>query len=469
MKCQKCGASLPDGNLYCHKCGEEYKIVPDFEPEIENSIARTMSFVGDSIEFKEDNVQPKESDNLSSENEGKRKWIYPGMVLAGCLLALMVIGILFFVNSDFYYRAAAQKAIEEQKYDVALEYYDKLRRRQPDNPSWYLEEARLELLYGDQDTAKQLAYRGINETDGSPELYLFLVDQLIHEKVYQDAYEILKNCPYEKIKDRYKEYDSYVGALSHESGNYDTIVKLSIKDSSKFVYYTTDGTIPDQSSLLYEEPIILGNGIHTVTLLPANEYGVLGEVVRKEYTVKTDIPMSPIVEPDSGELEEAVLISLQTEPGNKVFYTTDGSIPDHNSLVYEEAIPVPLGESTFNFIAISENGEKSEVIERKYLLRLSANISTMEAENILVNELIQREHILDQNGAIKDRYGVFRYFYKFPVKAEGRTFYVFEEHYLENLIDNPLRNYYGVDMISKEVFPLKKDFLGKYYLDIFKN
>ena len=469
MKCQKCGASLPDGNLYCHKCGEEYKIVPDFEPEIENSIARTMSHVGDSIDFREENEALKEAEYLPSEKEGKRKWIYSSIVFAGCLITLIIIGILLFRNSVFYYRTAAQKAINEQRYEDALEYYDKLRKKQQDNPSWYLEEAQLELLYGDQDTAKQLAYRGINETAGSPELYLFLVDQLIHEKAFQDAYEILKNCPYEKITDRYKEYDSYVGALSHESGTYDNIVKLVIKDSSKYVYYTTDGTVPEQSSFLYTEPIILGNGTHTITFLPFNEYGISGEVVRKEYTVTTDIPVAPVIEPESGELEEAALITIRIEPGSKVFYTTDGSIPDNGSQVYEEGIPIPLGESNFAFIAISDSGKKSEIINRKYHLKLSANLSIQDAEMILVDELIRREHILDNNGAIKDRYGVFRYFYKFPVKAEERTFYVFEEHYLENLIDNPLKNYYGVDIRNKEVVPLKKDFLGKYYLDIFKN
>ena len=34
---------MPDGYLLCDKCGEEIQIVPDFEPEIENSITETLS------------------------------------------------------------------------------------------------------------------------------------------------------------------------------------------------------------------------------------------------------------------------------------------------------------------------------------------------------------------------------------------------------------------------------------------
>ena len=43
MKCPKCGHELKEGHLICEICGEEIQIVPDFEPEIENSITETLS------------------------------------------------------------------------------------------------------------------------------------------------------------------------------------------------------------------------------------------------------------------------------------------------------------------------------------------------------------------------------------------------------------------------------------------
>ena len=50
MKCPDCGAEMAYGHLYCEKCGREIQIVPDFEPEIENSITETLSTVGEEIE-----------------------------------------------------------------------------------------------------------------------------------------------------------------------------------------------------------------------------------------------------------------------------------------------------------------------------------------------------------------------------------------------------------------------------------
>ena len=34
MKCPRCGSEMKDGMLFCEHCGEEIRIVQDFEPEI---------------------------------------------------------------------------------------------------------------------------------------------------------------------------------------------------------------------------------------------------------------------------------------------------------------------------------------------------------------------------------------------------------------------------------------------------
>ena len=43
MKCPKCGYEWTEGHLYCDNCGEEFRIVPDFEPEIEEEMNETLS------------------------------------------------------------------------------------------------------------------------------------------------------------------------------------------------------------------------------------------------------------------------------------------------------------------------------------------------------------------------------------------------------------------------------------------
>ena len=42
MKCEKCGAEIEEGKLYCEKCGYGIQIVPDYNPELEERIAKTL-------------------------------------------------------------------------------------------------------------------------------------------------------------------------------------------------------------------------------------------------------------------------------------------------------------------------------------------------------------------------------------------------------------------------------------------
>ena len=43
MKCPNCGNELKEGNLLCEHCGEEVKIVPDFDIELEDKLKESIS------------------------------------------------------------------------------------------------------------------------------------------------------------------------------------------------------------------------------------------------------------------------------------------------------------------------------------------------------------------------------------------------------------------------------------------
>ena len=73
MKCQKCGATLLGGHLYCDVCGAEYQIVPDFEPELEISMAKSLSGLSESIQEKEKEPVPdiQEKKSLEKRRRGR--------------------------------------------------------------------------------------------------------------------------------------------------------------------------------------------------------------------------------------------------------------------------------------------------------------------------------------------------------------------------------------------------------------
>ena len=171
-----------------------------------------------------------------------------------------------------------------------------------------------------------------------------------------------------------------------------------------------------------------------------------------------------MIEPESGIFEEAGFIAASSEEGTQVYYTTDGTIPTRESILYQKPIPMPLGESRFSFVAYSDSGLSGEVTDREYLLNIKTGISEEEAENLLVQELIKKGLILDKNGALLDRYGVYRYFYAYPIKIEESHYYVFEERYLENEINQRTGKLYAVDVMQGECYPLLRDKDGVYSL-----
>ena len=62
MNCPKCGTEIAEGSLYCTACGEDIHIVPDFEPEVEQSMRDTM-----------DQIVVELQDSQASEEQKSKK------------------------------------------------------------------------------------------------------------------------------------------------------------------------------------------------------------------------------------------------------------------------------------------------------------------------------------------------------------------------------------------------------------
>lgn len=459
MKCQKCGAQMVSGHLYCDICGAEYQIVPDFEPEIENSIAKSMSEISELIEEDAQKRKEKKS-NIKSFKVPSFTVIFPIVLICSLFIYM---GYFKYTHSTNYRSKQAIAAVNEKDYYKAAKIYEAIRKNNLQDAYWYIKEAEIKLMLNKPEQAYHLAVTAITLEENKDIAYEFLLSYLESQENYIEMKQYLKNCDLEEIRNKYWEYLCEVPALNYESGSYNEILQLVFeKGYHGNVYYTLDGTIPTAKSAKYEMPIKLGNGNHTVTAIYENEYHLTSEPVVWEFSISSDTPMNPVVNPSSGTYGMAEMIEISVEEGTRVYYTTDLKQPTTESMEYTAPIPMPLGESRFNFIAVSDKGIASGVTQRNYMLNMKTNVTLEEAETLLVQKLISTEHILDKNGAVKDRYGVFSYFYKFPISEAGINYYVFEEHYRENQINNPLNHFYAVDVLYGSIYRLIPDGAGNF-------
>lgn len=460
MKCQKCGGELVTGHLLCDICGAEYQIVPDFEPEIELSIAESMTTIAETMEEKE----TEEPVALDFE---KSKFKVPSF---STILILVIVVFLFLYTgyhsytSTLEYRSTrAFEAMNEGDYYKASQIYASIRKEYPQDAGWYVKEANAKMMIHKPKDAYHLALLAIKAEENTDLAYEFLLEYLKKEENYIEMNEILKNCEYEEIRQNYREYLCEIPALNYKSGSYDKFLELSFLPGYEgTIYYTLDGTIPTVESSKYMEPIQIGNGQHVLTCIYENAYGIFSEPAVFEYQVVSDTPMAPTVKLESGRYSNVEMIEVEVEEGTRVFYTTDLTNPTLESMEYTVPIPLPLGESQFNFVAYSSKGLPSAITCRNYVLDLNAVISIEEAQILLMQKLIDTEYILNYNGSVKDRYGVFHYFYKYAISENGHNYYIFEEHYMENQINNPLNRFYAVEVNDGSVFKMVSEPSGRW-------
>lgn len=111
------------------------------------------------------------------------------------------------------------------------------------------------------------------------------------------------------------------------------------------VRYTTDGTLPTETSPAYNAPVALATDSVTPILARAFEDGFLPSEVSGGVFRVTGQVATPAVTPNGGQFEgEALVVLLSDTPGATVRYTLDGSEPTESSARFDA--PLTLREDT---------------------------------------------------------------------------------------------------------------------------
>ncbi len=213
-----------------------------------------------------------------------------------------------------------------------------------------------------------------------------LVDLLEYDTYNLDAIKVIANYYYNNNKDAELEalIAKYVGTeaeatlsaytLSHptvsfESGEYqnalDILITTTTADAS--IYYTLDGSTPSKDSILFTDPVHLGNGTYVLKTALISSSGVVGPIAEYNYTINIPAPDAPEVLPESGTYKKDQQIEITNVAKDCIcYYTIDGTVPDELSFVYTEPIDIPSGSTTFAAVIYNSEGVASEVVTREY-------------------------------------------------------------------------------------------------------
>lgn len=443
MKCPHCGNELKEGYLICEKCGEEIRIVPDFEPEIENSITETLSTLASMQEGKDTEEVPavdQTQTELFTESEDmagsgvKKIWITLVLVLL-FVIAFISYGLYsYHVQTIDFQLNKARTYADRGAYREAVDCLEEAYRKHPEVAEILFLEADYYYLQADNDAALSALMRIIGDdryaSEDVEEAYDKMVTIYANMEQYDKINELLRSCPDERIVTMFQSYLAMEPEFSYVEGSYAEVIPLKLSSNTAgTIYYTTDGSKPDKNSQIYTAPIFLETGEYTISAFFVNDYGIESEVVTKTYIINLAVPTAPEVELYSGEYSHAMMIAVEETEGCKVYYTTDESEPTSDSVPYTGPIPMPLGTTLFKFVNISEEGISSEVTLRTYTLRLRGAVSTSQAVNNLVIRLVETEYLEDVAGHNKRQSGTLSYQFSSVLLVGGEDYYTIYEYY----------------------------------------
>lgn len=445
MKCPKCGALMKDDQLYCEHCGEEIRIVPEFEPEIENSIRATLSDVATEITSRPQQVQDsseKKKRKLSKNKKrtGKeaafRKKNIP--ILGGCILIVGLVafgGVLLmlrYFSPNTQYRWA-QKAMEKAQYESAAGYLERARQLSPANVAILNGLSECYYKMGKLEEAAQICLDTISLEGSNGEAYSRLVSIYEQQGRYDSIHELVTECRDDEIRNRYLNYMANPPDVDVKGGTYQEAVSVRlIGNPTGTIYYTLDGSEPDEESPVYISPIPLEVGPYTLRAFFVNQYGVKSEVVREDYYIDVVLPEAPSVLPKTGVYARPHLLEIEVQEDYQVFYTTDGSDPDQKATRYEGNLWMPVGHSVLRFVTVSPSGICSEITERQYTLDLHPLLSMEAASNQLLLMLKNAGVLLNLQGEIAGQAGRYLYTYKYTLTINDHNYYLYREYYEES-------------------------------------
>ena len=156
--------------------------------------------------------------------------------------------------------------------------------------------------------------------------------------------------------------------FSWVSGKYSFYINVELgNENGDVIYYTLNGSTPDENSYQYKDPIRIPEGTTIVRAFAMDSDGNTSEIVSEVYEIEFGAPDRPTIIPETGEYVGEHYVRFLVPEDCVAYYTLDGSFPTEASEIYTGEFLMPEGDTTVSAIVKDENGTASELSVVKYI------------------------------------------------------------------------------------------------------
>ena len=282
MKCPHCGKEVKPGTLFCPKCLTEIQWVPEYNT-VETLIRQK--------EKERDHTKKTETKTKKLFVIGKKwKKIFLCGILMLLLLVLALVGLNFYqANSYVYQYKTGVRALEQGDYQKALEHIDAALVLEPDNPNANLMLASIFEAQKDYSSVEKILTVFLKQHPDNREAYSLLLKSMEKNGDLEEIRDFMKQCTNPDILDEFSEYICPDPVTNLKSGTYrEEKASITLEGDCAKIYYSFDGTKPDENSSVYSGPIQIKKGVTILYAYGVNEKGIPSDVIYRKYVLKPE-------------------------------------------------------------------------------------------------------------------------------------------------------------------------------------
>ncbi|MCR4738733.1 MAG: chitobiase/beta-hexosaminidase C-terminal domain-containing protein [Lachnospiraceae bacterium] len=330
MRCPRCNTQIKEGYLYCQECGHEIRMVPDYEVELDTIIDEGVSDVAQIVAGQDDEKKPGKEPEIPAET-----------------LAAVTQEIITQTGQEITWEIPSGGKNGNASADVRNKKEKKEKK----------------------ETGFKLV---VISVFGILTISLLLYAIIKFNQYFSHEYQYSTALSYYNIGNYADSLKTAKHALDLKKGDRNTSLlisddyyALSKYDESNAILYNLLNQNSEDSEV-YDR--ILENCIAT------GDYSAVEELIRLSPTdsIRNKFAAYMAAPPEfsdpSGEYEDDMEIWLTAKTPGTIYYTTDGSEPDGNSLIYSEPIKLSEGETVIKAFFVNEYGVESETVTGSYLI-----------------------------------------------------------------------------------------------------